>query len=242
MMLKKIALSIVMFSVAVPALGQGVDNAPAAQRPLQVTAPRPTLKPVQAQINKEAQQQRKDALEKFKDEQRKARELFRENQDVARKDFEARRKAAQSELKTKLAAFKDQAKARIVSNLDEEFNNINARITAKMTTRVEKIETVLGKIGTRTEAEAVAGKDVVAVRAAIAVATTAIADARAAITVQTAKTYTITMTDEDKAKEAAKTTRALLKADVDVAEAKIKIAHDKVRLAAQALEVVIGQQ
>lgn len=90
------------------------------------------------------------------------------------------------EFKNKLQTVKDEGKRKIVERIDVKLAEINKRRTDAMTRHLDKMSEILAKVKLR-------GGDTTAAEAAVA-------DARSAVVAQAAKTYTITISTEDKLK------------------------------------------
>ena len=94
--------------------------------------------------------------------------------------------AKREEFKQKVENIRDERKKKIVERVDAKLAEINKRRTDAMTRHLDKMSEILAKVKLR-------GGDTTAAEAAVA-------EARSAVAVQAAKTYTITISTEDKLK------------------------------------------
>jgi len=200
---------------------------------------------IRADFKAELKDKNSSTTEVVKEKRRALIEGIQEKRDLFKKELDARRDAIAStsisikaKFKADLAKIKDERKKEKAENVGNNLIELNAKIVANTSEKVNKIEEVLITIETRADKAAANGSDVASVRALITTAETAVAEARVAISVQTGKTYTITVTEEAAVKASLQATRDALKADVDTMNAKIKAAHDATRKAAVTLKEV----
>lgn len=93
-------------------------------------------------------------------------------------------KAKREEFKEKLQTVRDERKKKIVERADAKLTEINKRRTDAMVRHLDKMGEILAKVKVR-------GGDTTAAEAAVV-------EARSAVAAQAAKTYTITVSTEDK--------------------------------------------
>lgn len=202
------------------------------------------IKKIRADFQSEIRTKKASSTEIVKEKRQALIEGIQEKRDLFKKEIELKKEAVASstlairaKFKEDLAKIKDEKKKAKVENIGENLLELNAKITARATENVNKIEGVLIAIESRADKATAAGATRLAnVRALIAVSETAIADARAAISVQTAKTYAVSIQSDATVKTSLESTRNLLKADIDAMNAKIKAAHEATKKAAAALK------
>ena len=216
---------------------------------LAVTLPVAAQTPTSTRFGEEVRDFREkvqETRETFKGEVQQRLEDFRTFNEKTRTDFRAmveqKRATAQqqleakrAELKTRLQTVRDEKKKEIVERIYDKLNDINKNRTDHFSAVVDKIEKVLERVVSRTDKASDRGLDVAGVRTAVEAAKTAIAAARAAIEAQAGKTYSISVTTEQKLKEAAEAARKALHDDLNKVKEAVKAAHEAVRKAAVAL-------
>lgn len=131
------------------------------------------------------------------------REEVREIRDQNREEMKAKRE----EFKQKLQTVRDERKKKIVEQADAKLTEINKRRTDAMVRHLDKMGEILAKVKVR-------GGDTTAAEAAVAAA-------RSAVVAQAAKTYTITISTEDKLKINVGETMKALKTDLQAVHQKI---------------------
>jgi hypothetical protein len=124
-----------------------------------------------------------------------AKETMRETMVQARSDF-----------KQKLSQIKDQRKQAIMTKLDNRINTINKNRTDKMTERIERLDSILGKISTDEATLKLQGTNTTLLHNDVTAAQTAIDAARQVVSDQAAKDYIMDVTTDDALKNAASTT------------------------------------
>lgn len=134
-----------------------------------------------------------------------------ENRIETIKDKVASREAI---LKAKLQKFKDQRKASLAEKINTSLNRVNQNQTTQMQKHLATMNTILGKLENRINAQTSDIKDPAAAKTAIASARSAIASASALVTAQSQKDYTILITSESKVKADAKLQRDKLHTDL----------------------------
>ena len=151
------------------------------------------------------------------------RDLFKEELELKKEQRASTTEALKAKFKANLEKIKDQNKKLKLENVSNNLNEINKNITNKASENINKIETVLISIESRTDKIAVNGVDVSNIRSLITAAENAIAGSRTLITNQALKTYIIDISTEEKAKISAGQTRDLLRADTKKIDESVKI-------------------
>lgn len=118
--------------------------------------------------------------------------------ETVREEFKQARMDAREEFKEKLAGLKDESKKKIVEKLDSRFATVNKKATDRFLETLDKLTEILTQLQTKATEAKTAGTDTTEAQANIDAAKTAIASAKTAITTQAGKTYTITISSEDK--------------------------------------------
>lgn len=125
------------------------------------------------------------------------------------------REQQREEFKQKLQIVKDERKKKIVERADAKLAEINKRRTDAMVRHLDKMTEILAKVKAR-------GGDTTTADAAVI-------DARSAVVAQAAKTYTITISTEDKLKfNVGETMKALMTDLRNLHEEKIVLARKAV--------------
>ncbi len=168
------------------------------------------------------------------------REAFKQEMEMRKEDAKAKGELAKGELKKGLIKVGDENKKISVENITESLKNINTKAVENFTNNIDKIESVLVSVESRSDKAALNGLNVEAVVKAISEAETAIASARTNITNQAGKVYTVTITDEATLKTTMKTVRDSLKKDIDVVQTSMKQAREAVRKATILLNQIPG--
>ena len=132
------------------------------------------------------------------------RDLFKQELESKKAEDKAKIDEMKAILKAKIESFKDEGKKAKVGSIANNLTEANAKITERSSELVNKLETALLAIESRSDKAAVSGADVANVRSLITTAESAISSARTAITEQAGKTYSIEIKDEATAKDAVK--------------------------------------
>ncbi|MEW5805116.1 MAG: hypothetical protein AB1721_00065 [Patescibacteria group bacterium] len=207
-----------------------VKKQPLAQ-PLVPTEVRRELLNKKVQTQEEFLQKREEWRNQIQQRQEEFRAQIQENRAELKTYIEEKRVA----LKEQLQNIRDERKQAIVERIDQRIDELNQRMTNHFLAVLEKLETVLERIGSRADKAEANGLDVSAVRSAITEAEQAIAAARTAVAEQSGKTYLINITDEENLKADVGQARQALAEDLKAVREVIKSAHDAVRRAAVAL-------
>lgn len=118
--------------------------------------------------------------------------------ETVREEYKQARADAREEFKEKLADLKDERKKKIVEKLDTRFAAVNKKATDRLTETLTKLGEIVTKLQTKVAEEKSAGKDTTEAQTAITAAQTVISNAKTAVITQAGKTYTITISTEDK--------------------------------------------
>lgn len=168
---------------------------------VRVKAPmRGNVKPAVQAIRKEAQEERKEKME------------------VARAEMKTKEEARRAELKEKLKVVRSEAKVKLVTQIDAKLAATNERVTAGMTAQLTK----LGDILVRVSENGGSAVDVDAAKATIATA-------QAAVDVQVGKTYTISITSEEKLRADVGAVEKQMRSDLEAVQKLVKAAKEAVR-------------
>lgn len=190
-----------------------------------------TTKPLVRPINSAA-------LERLREQAQNLRMKVDERKASASSKLEDRREKIASK-EARFKAFKDQKKAEIATRLDDNFNNVNTKVTDAMLTHLAKISDILARVSDRAEV----ATNGASLQTVIDSAQTAITNAQSAINAQKAKTYTITTSTEASLATNARSTREKLMTDLKAVRQTVALAKDavvKVYQAAKALKEANG--
>lgn len=179
----------------------------------------------------EVQKQREEFLKKIAMEREQFTARLEEKKTLIAEKFQEER--AQFEMQ--LQKVRDEKKQEILSRVNENMNELNARMLGTFSKTLEKLESVLVNIATRADKAEAGGRDVSAVRSAIDGAKNAIDAARRAIEAQMPKVYTFTVTTEDALKSDVGIARDALKNDLQVVRSVMEAARTAVHNAATTL-------
>ncbi|MDP2664386.1 MAG: hypothetical protein Q8O97_00225 [bacterium] len=195
-------------------------------------------------IRTEATQLRKEAVDQFKAKREEAKvqlkaktEELKANVKTKREEVKSRIEAKKVELKEKLKAVRDEKKKQIVERVYNSVNELNERMTDHLTKTLNQIQEVLDRVESRADKAEANDLDVASVRTAITAAESAIASSRSAVEAQAGKTYSFTVTTEEKLRSDVGTARQALHTDLVAVRETVKAARDAVKSAA----VVLGQ-
>lgn len=142
------------------------------------------------------------------------KETVREEYKNAIAENNQARMDARAEFKEKLAELKDTRKKALVEKLDTRFANVNKKATDRFLETLSKLTEVLNRIQTKATEAKTAGKDTAEAQTAITTAQAALANAKTAVSTQAGKTYTITISTEDKLRMDVGTTVSALHTDL----------------------------
>lgn len=135
------------------------------------------------------------------------------------------REAHMKRLRERLAQFRDQQKAEVTARIATNFNEINARITAKWADILENLRSILLRIEAKAND---LGEDI---SSELEAAEQAIADAEAAVEVQAAKSYELEVESEETVGSAVAELRAEMATDLQVTKEAILNARAALRAA-----------
>jgi len=124
-------------------------------------------------------QEFKQRLEQLKAANQTKREEFKATVEQNRSELRTRVQTEREQLKEKLAAIKDERKKQIVERVAQQLNELNERQTNHLVQVLDKLDTALGRVGTRTDKAEANGRDISSVRTAISAANEAITASRA---------------------------------------------------------------
>ncbi|MEK7150832.1 MAG: hypothetical protein AAB783_01390 [Patescibacteria group bacterium] len=175
-------------------------------------------------MRKETHEFAKNQRDAFKEEFMKRKEVLKDKLDGERKI-----------LREKLGKIKDERKKQTVESISNRFAEVNNNILDNLSKFLNRLDEILVKIKTRTDAADVAGKDVSKVKIAIIAADGAIKSARDGIKAQVGKTYPIAVTTENALGDAVSKARHALYDDLEKVRTLVKSAHSAVKAAARAL-------
>jgi len=196
----------------------------------------------QAKILEEKKKLIEQLKGKSKEEQARMIEEF--NRRIFQKKTEAKEQRVEQkeELKTKLDGFKNQKKAEIAERVSTNLNKINDNQVDAMTKHLGRLQEFLNKLSLRVATAKTNGKDVTGTESAIASAQSAIDAAKAAVEAQAGKDYTLVVGDEATVRADAQAKREALMNDLKIVHEKIKNAKDAVVNAIRTTAKVIGKE
>lgn len=174
---------------------------------------------------------KREAVRKAAEEKR---DEFRNTVETKRAELKKRIEDERVKLKERLAKIKDERKKALVEKIAKQLNDLNENRVKHFTEFLDKLDKVLDRIISRTD-KAAEKADVGAVRSGIEAAKAAIVAAREAVKVQAAKTYTVTVTTEDKLKVDVGAARKALHDDLQKVSDAVKLAREKVHDSATTL-------
>lgn len=141
-----------------------------------------------------------------------------------------------------LSTIQNQEKKQVVESIQEEFNAINMRRTAKQFEYVVLMNTAIKELLVQLDTYAKAsGKNVSAASSKLSQANQALTTASAKVTEQAAKTYTISVSSEAALRNDVKKARTQLANDLNVSQAAVNEARKKLADAYQTIKSLTGQ-
>jgi len=189
-----------------------------------------------------AREQLKNTAQAVREDLKKRKEEFDNMVKTKKAELENEIKTKREELKTNLKKIKDDRKKQTVEKVDQQIDELNAKMVKHFSSVLDKLEEMLVRISERADkASSEKGLDVSLVRSAIDKAKIAIASARSAIEVQTGKTYAIKVTTEKTLKAEVGKARQALGADLAKVRDVVKAAQSSVKDAAVALAQLHGK-
>jgi len=185
---------------------------------------------------------RQEVIAEFEVRREEAKEAFRVRQEEFKKVLEQNREEVKirieqerSRLKDQLEKIHDENKRKIVERVSMSINDLNAKLNKHFEEVLNKFDGVLDRISSRTDKGEANGLDVAEVRTAITAAGQAIANARLVVQEQAAKTYLVTVNDENKLKLDVGQTRHNLREDLKKVKDKIDLVREALRNAVTTL-------
>lgn len=188
-----------------------------------VSSPKPSEKPSRLENVRE---RRLETANKLKQIREQARLKYQEIKDEFRK---------------KLEGIKDEKKQTTAQNIYDRLVSLNDKWVNQWNDILTKINELLAKATSRADKLASDGKDVTAVRSAITAAQSAIDTAQSAVNTQAAKTYTITVTTDERLGSAVKTVITSFHSDVKAVIEKMQTARQSVAAVLAALGKASGE-
>jgi chromosome segregation ATPase len=175
-------------------------------------------------------------VQQFKAMQTNLQPTIQAEREAMKQQFQARR----DEFKQKIATLKDEKKKTTAELVNTKLTSINQKRTDQMSQNLKKLQEILTKIKTKSDAAGAAGKDVSSVNAAITAAQTAIDNAKTAVAAQAAKDYTPQVTDTATLRQAMGTSAKQLESDLNAAHKTVVNAKTALYAAAKALVAITG--
>lgn len=145
-----------------------------------------------------------------------------------------------NEFKRKLNELKDERKKSIVEKISQRLAMINKNRTAHFIKLLLKMEQILGKIKTKTDAATLEGKNTTQVLSKIQIAQTEIEQAKTILNTQASKEYVISITNEASLKNDIQKITLELKNDLKIVLQAMQTVKSYVMDAAKALAQVQG--
>lgn len=177
----------------------------------------------------------KTELQSIIEEIKTNREEFKKEMELNKEEFKIKIETLRALFKANLIKIKDENKKAIVANIVTAIDNLNAKLTDQLSSKVNQIETVLVSIQSRITKNEALGANEALPKAQLIKAQEDIAAARSAILEQSKKVYTPTLGDETKLKGEMQALRDTFKTDIKVVFNKVKVAHQSVKNTAVAL-------
>lgn len=172
-------------------------------------------------------EKRVEARDTMKANLAEAREAFQERVEAAKEEFRQKRE----EFKEKLEQIRDERKKALVERIDQKIETFNTRHTEHMMKALERLESILANLVTKTNEAKAAGFDTKSAETAITEAEASLAAAKAAVEAQAVKDYTTTITTES-------ALRTMVGSEVSQFRIDIKSTHQKVLAAKAAVKKV----
>lgn len=144
-----------------------------------------------------------------------------------RAKLQAERRA---ELTERLTAIKDERRQQAVLKINDQLQKLNDRITVQFAQILDRQEAIMGRIVTRVEEMATAGRDVTQAQINLTKARAALATARAAVTAQAAKIYNPEINTVASLRTDLGTVRQALRTDLQAVRETIRAVHEALRL------------
>ncbi len=165
----------------------------------------------------------------------KMHDTMHENMQKLRDEMKTKMEGYRKDLHDKLASMRDERKKNLVEHLDTRFGEIHDKFVEHFTKVLDRLDEILGRIQSRADKAAAAGKDVSPATKAIAAAKPLIDAARAKVQDFAGKTYPLNITTEDKLGPAVSASRKALHDDLEKVRDTIAAARKAVGEAAAAL-------
>ncbi|HCM52445.1 TPA: hypothetical protein DIS57_00575 [Candidatus Wolfebacteria bacterium] len=179
-------------------------------------------------------------MEQAKKEIEARREEFKKTVELKREEAKKKIEANRAQLQEKLKSIKDEKKKTAVQTIDKRLEEINADRMQHFSNVLSQLEKVLENVESRATKGEVAGKDITIVKADIVAAKAAIAAAREAIVTQSAKTYALTINQEDTLRTDVGKARQALGTDLKKIQDVVVAAREAIRKAATDLAKIPG--
>lgn len=195
------------------------------------------------ELKKSIEEQReavKQRMEQVKQNIEDRREEFKKTMEAKREEVKQMIETRREELKKKLETIRDGKKRTAVETIDKRLEEINANRVEHFSKAVDQLEKVLQNVESRAAKAEEAGRDIAGVKADITAAEMAIAAARAAIVAQSAKSYVLTINQEDALRVDVGKTRQALQNDLKVVFDAAKAVREAIRKAATDLAKIPG--
>jgi DNA repair exonuclease SbcCD ATPase subunit len=157
--------------------------------------------------------------------------LIQEKQQEKRLEIQTKRQ----EFQAKLQEIKDERKQTIVENTDERLAEINLKATNRLSSAIEKLETLLDKFAERVDEAKTEGKDTSEAETAILEAESAIEEAKIAVAEQAAREYVAEIETEETLGSTVGQTVSSLRQDIKTTFESVKNAKRKVMDVARAV-------
>jgi len=151
-------------------------------------------------------------------------------------------KNRREEFKTRVTQIRDEKKKERLTQLDSNLAKINQKAVEHWNKVLNRLTEILAKIKTRMTEVSENGKDVTIILAAVSIAEVKIAEAKVVVNTQSDKIYTISVGEEDKLGESAKTTISQMRNDIKSVGDTVKEAIQSLKDVHTALKSVIGSE
>ena len=187
-------------------------------------------------MKKEMESRREEMKQKMEEKREELKQRIENKREELKDKIEAKREVLKERLKT----IKDERKKQVVEKIDKSLDALNDRMTKHFLDVLEKLEDILVRISERADKAEIDGIDVSLVDVAVVSAQAAIDSAKLTVEAQAGKTYTLTVSTEDKLRVDVGKARQALHADLKAVHETVKKAKEAVHVAARALAGIRG--
>ena len=170
------------------------------------------------------------------------KEKFQATIKLKKEEVQEKIKGKKEEFQTKLKTIKDATKKEVVERVDKKFTELNQKIIAQQSERLDRLAELLEKINIRAAKAKEAGKDTTRLSSAITSAQDSLTKSRTAVATQAAQEYVISVTDEASLGSAVSKVKQQLMDDLNTSNNAVKNAKVAVEKALKALGTIKGEE